>query len=124
MKTKLTIIILGIIASITAVNLFPQVVTNTNVDIVISQQMDDALRIAHKVDDNLRTNGIAPYTTVQLAITYKQYLSQIFSNGIPDVSIVNNQNEAALLAQVRFLRETDPQRHAKIYRVAFNKGNQ
>lgn len=121
---KTIIAILGIIALVTAANLFPQAVTNTNVDIIISQPVDDALHIAWRVDENLRTNGIAPYTSVQLAITYRQYLAQAFSNGIPDASIVNNQNEAALLAQVRFLRDTDPQRHARIYRVAFNKGNQ
>lgn len=103
---------------------FSQVVTNTNVDIVISQPVDDALKIAWKVDDNLRTNGVAPYTSVQPAITYKQFLAQSFANGIPDASVINNQNEAVLLAQLRSIRDTDPQRYARIYRIAFNKGNQ
>lgn len=100
------------------------VVTNLNVDLVITQPVDDALRVSWKVDENLRTNGVPPYPSIQPAITYKQFLSQTFANGIPDASVINNQNEAALLAQLRFIRDTDPQRYARIYRIAFNKGNQ
>lgn len=121
MKTILALLLTVVALTGTAQTV---VVTNLNVDLVITQPVDDALRISWKVDDNLRTNGVAPYTNIQVSITYKQFLAQSFSNGIPDASVINSQNEAALLAQLRSIRDTDPQRYARIYRIAFNKGNQ
>lgn len=48
-----------------------QLVTNSNVDLIWTQAVDDVMRGAWKVDTYCRTNGVAPYSTNELAQTYK-----------------------------------------------------
>lgn len=114
-----------ILLILTAVSASAQSVTNLNVDLVWPQATEDALRIAYKVDENLRTNGIAPYTNVMAAVTYKVFISDLVSvKAHESASTIIAQNEARFLAAVRELRLTNSAAHARLYRIAFNKGTQ
>lgn len=102
-----------------------QLVTNLNVDLVWPQATEDALRIAYKIDENLRTNGIAPYTNIVGAVTYKVFISDLVSTrAIQSSSAIMAQNEARFLAAFRVLQTTNAAAYARVYRIAFNKGNQ
>ena len=100
-------------------------VTNLNIDLVWSQATEDALRIAYKIDENLRTNGIPPYTNVVSQVTYKVFISELLS-GYAEVHApeIAAQNEARFIAVFRTLQTTNTAAYNRIYRIAFNKGTQ
>lgn len=110
---------------LTALTAKAQLVTNTNVDLVWSQATEDALRIAYRIDENLRTNGIAPYTNVVSQVTYKVFISELLSaRASADTTTVIAQNEARFLQAFRGLQVTNAQAYNRLYRIAFNKGSQ
>lgn len=102
-----------------------QLVTNLNIDLVWPQATEDALRIAYKIDENLRTNGIAPYTNVVGQVTYKVFVSELISaRAMAETTTVMAQNEARFLEAFRALQTTNANAYNRIYRIAFNKGTQ
>lgn len=102
-----------------------QLVTNSNVDLVWSQATDDALRIAWHIDENLRTNGIAPYTNVQAQVTFKVFIGELCSAQAEQTSgTLVAQNEARFLQAFRGLQVTNASAYNRLYRIAFNKGSQ
>lgn len=121
MKTILSaLILLAITVTVRA-----QLVTNLNIDLVWSQQTEDALRIAYKIDENLRTNGIAPYTNVAGSVTYKVFIGELVSTQANESSSrIVAQNEARFLQTFRALQVTNQAAYSRLYRIAFGKGNQ
>lgn len=121
MKRLITSLLLAASATVASA----QLVTNSNIDVVWAQATEDALRIAYKIDENLRTNGIAPYTNVISAVTYKVFISELLSaRASADAASIEAQNEARFLQAFRALQVTNAQAYARVYRITFNKGNQ
>ncbi len=118
-------LLLSSVFLLAALTVNAQSVTNTNVDLVWSQATEDALRIAYKIDENLRTNGIAPYSNVVSQVTYKVFISEmIAARAEQDTSTIIAQNEARFLQVFRSLQVTNAAAYNRIYRIAFNKGSQ
>lgn len=69
MKTLVVSLLLAVATAAIA-----QMFTN-NVSVVYSQQQKDVVSAMNDLDNNLRTNGYAPYTNVQPALTLLQYFS-------------------------------------------------
>ncbi len=121
MKTLLALLLTA--AALTSAR--AQLVTNTGVDFVWSQATEDTLRLAFKIDENLRTNGIAPYTNAVASVNYKTFLSELMTARITaDATMIAAQNEARFLAAFRGLQVTNNATYNKLYRIAFNKGSQ
>lgn len=121
MKRILALLLLASSASVASA----QLVTNSNIDLIWPQATEDALRIAYKIDENLRTNGIAPYTNVVSQVTYKVFISEMLAaRATSDTATVIAQNEARFLEAFRSLQVTNANAYNRIYRIAFNKGTQ
>lgn len=121
MKKLIASLLLATSASVASA----QLVTNVNIDLVWPQATEDALRIAYKIDENLRTNGIAPYTNVVSQITYKVFIGEMLAaRAMADTATVMAQNEARFLEAFRALQLTNANAYNRIYRIAFNKGTQ
>jgi len=101
-----------------------QTVTNTGLDVILDTNVDNSLRTSWKVDENLRTNGIAPYTNIVSAITYKTFLALQMGNagGVVDAAVAQ-QEEIQLFQQIRALRTSDPNTYRKIFRIAYGLPN-
>lgn len=78
-----------------------QMFTN-NVAVVYSAQQRDLVQAMNDLDNNLRTNGFAPYTNVQASRTLLQYFAAQAGQGLQTQAEVDYpRREAELLAALR-----------------------
>lgn len=100
-----------------------QLVTNNSIELVWTQAVDDAMRVAWKTDTYCRTNGIMPYAAVEPPITYKQFLtvqvSDQVTQKISEFSAKYQQlQEQVMLAALRDIQATNPAMFKRIWGIA------
>lgn len=123
MKKLLVISLLALSLSAEA-----QLVTNSNVDLIWPQAVDDVMRSAWKVDTYCRTNGVSPYSTNELAQTYKQFLSAQVSYTVEmQAQTIQDKfrqvQEAVFLQAFRDIQNTNPAVFKRLWGIAL-KGEQ
>jgi hypothetical protein len=94
---KHSLLILAVLCGVASAQLF----TN-NVSVIYTQAQRDTVQAQNDLDNNLRTNGLAPYTNVQPALTLLQYFST--QSGVAfetQAASSYQQREAEFLAKLR-----------------------
>jgi hypothetical protein len=96
-------------------------VTNSNVDIVLSQSVDDLLKTFHGIDNYMRTNGLPPYSAPTNAwANYKTFLAaQLASQAEASIATLSVANKAILANQMDQLQSTNAALYRRVFLKAF-----
>jgi ribosomal protein L11 methylase PrmA len=108
MKTTLALLLL------TAVAASAQLVTN-NVKVTLTDADDNALRLAWKLENNYRTNGIGNFTNVQAALTYSQFQDEIATEAFQRIAAIKSEEVRTKVNQL-YTTATEADK-AKVLRI-------
>lgn len=98
-----------------------QLTITNNVKVLLTTNDDAALRLAWKLDNNARTNGLAPYLVITNALTYAQWQDDVGTQAFRNIAEVKGaQNEATVLGMYRVATDAD---RAKVARILSGLGN-
>lgn len=117
MKTLLLSALLLLAASAQAqVTPDPTLTITNNAKISLNTNDDAALRLAWRLDSNLRTNGLPPYVgTNNVALLYGDWLNWKATQAFHDMAVIEGaKNEALVLGMYRTATDAD---RAKVARI-------
>lgn len=93
----------------------PTLVLTNNAKISLNTNDDAALRLAWRLDSNLRTNGLAPYTNIGPALIYGDWINWKATQAFHDLALIEAaKNEALVLGMYRQASDID---RAKVARI-------
>lgn len=124
MKIKLSIIAVLIGCALVGISTLaqedqsPAFVTNS-VTIIVSTEVDSALRNAWRLDNNARTNGLFPYVSVQPALTLRDFREDIGRQAFEAAAVKARQQNEEFIRN-NFTRATDDVQ-MRIVRILANK---
>lgn len=107
--------ILASLLLLSVVSVSAQLAITNNVKVQLTTNDDAKLRLAWKLDNNARTNGLVPYSAVTNALTYAQWQDDVATQAFRSIAEVKGaQNEATVLGMYRSATDADRARVARI----------